>query len=229
MSICIYLDESGDLGWKLDLPYGQGGSSRYLTIASVVAPDGKSKLVGREIRSLYQKNGWNPKFERKWAEMSLPERRCFAESAANLVRLNPDIRFHAIVVRKENVLPALRREPNLLYNYMLNLSLIDEMAKYRQVTLVPDPRSIKIRSGNSMHEYLQLSLWYDKQVQTVLSTQPSDSKVTPNLQFADMLAGTVQSHFELGRSDPWKILAPRITLKRLFFERRERRQQAQPV
>jgi hypothetical protein len=38
----IYLDESGELGWKFDAPYRKGGSSRYLTIASlVISPDGK--------------------------------------------------------------------------------------------------------------------------------------------------------------------------------------------
>ena len=32
----IYLDESGDLGWKFDADFKRGGSSRYLTIAAAV-------------------------------------------------------------------------------------------------------------------------------------------------------------------------------------------------
>jgi hypothetical protein len=35
-SIQIYLDESGDLGWRFDKPYRYGGSSRYLTIVSLI-------------------------------------------------------------------------------------------------------------------------------------------------------------------------------------------------
>lgn len=35
MDITVYLDESGDLGWKFDAPYRSGGSSRYLTIAAI--------------------------------------------------------------------------------------------------------------------------------------------------------------------------------------------------
>jgi hypothetical protein len=34
----LYLDESGDLGWTLDKPYQAGGSSRYLTIATLIIP-----------------------------------------------------------------------------------------------------------------------------------------------------------------------------------------------
>lgn len=34
----VYLDESGDLGWVLDKPYRNGGSSRFMTIAFVACP-----------------------------------------------------------------------------------------------------------------------------------------------------------------------------------------------
>lgn len=40
-SAIIYLDESGDTGWKFELPYRNGGSSRYLTIAALIAPSEK--------------------------------------------------------------------------------------------------------------------------------------------------------------------------------------------
>ncbi|CAJ0780588.1 DUF3800 domain-containing protein [Ralstonia chuxiongensis] len=39
MTITIYLDESGCLGWKLDAPYQRGGSSRHFTLAAAVIPD----------------------------------------------------------------------------------------------------------------------------------------------------------------------------------------------
>jgi hypothetical protein len=38
MSITIYLDESGCLGWKLDAPYQSGDSSRHFTLAAAVIP-----------------------------------------------------------------------------------------------------------------------------------------------------------------------------------------------
>ena len=36
MQVSVYLDESGDLGWKFDAPYRCGGSSRYLTISAII-------------------------------------------------------------------------------------------------------------------------------------------------------------------------------------------------
>jgi len=34
----IFLDESGDLGWKLNSPYRNGGSSKFLTISYLISP-----------------------------------------------------------------------------------------------------------------------------------------------------------------------------------------------
>ncbi|AZB91680.1 hypothetical protein DKE41_019025 (plasmid) [Acinetobacter pittii] len=66
MKACIYLDESGDLGWNFNHPYRQGGSSRFLTIACVITPsedvkrpkklskDSTINLIGQQTK---KKNG----------------------------------------------------------------------------------------------------------------------------------------------------------------------------
>jgi hypothetical protein len=55
ISVLIYLDESGDLGWSFDKPYRHGGSSRYLTIASLVVDPSKKHFPKRLIKKLYTK------------------------------------------------------------------------------------------------------------------------------------------------------------------------------
>ncbi|VEH66653.1 Uncharacterised protein [Rodentibacter pneumotropicus] len=55
MQVSVYLDESGDLGWKFDAPYRQGGSSRYLTIATILIHHDKRHLLKRLMKSLYKK------------------------------------------------------------------------------------------------------------------------------------------------------------------------------
>ena len=217
MSIRIYLDESGDLGWSFAAPYRHGGSSRFLTIASVVVPHGKEHLPARVIRSLYTDRKWSTAKEKKWTDMSDAARLEFATRAVKLIGQHPDIQFHAITVRKERVQPHLRQDPNLLYNYMLKLSLMGEMAKHEHVELVPDPRSIKVASGNSQHEYLQITLWYEQQARTRLESKPADSKKELSIQFADMLSGVVQSHHEDGRSEPWQVIQPLVAARQLFF------------
>lgn len=213
----IYLDESGDLGWSFDAPYRAGGSSRYLTVAAVITPDTHAHFPARIIRDLYTDRKWTTSKEKKWTDMSDAARADFAEKALALKEKQPDIKFFAMTVNKQKVMTHLREDPNLLYNYMLKLMLADEMASYPAVTLVPDPRSIKVASGNSQHEYLQICLWYDKGVQTKLNSKPIDSKKELGIQFADMLSGVVQAHHEDCRSEPWKILASAVKWKPLFF------------
>ncbi len=217
MTVYIYLDESGDLGWQFNLPFKHGGSSRYLVIAALIIPPDKDGVTKRCIRGLYNARDWSKTKEKKWSGMSPTGRRAFAQAALAIPRKYPEISYRAIVVQKCNVQDHIRTDPNKLYNYMVNLLLLDEMAKHDRVTFVPDPRSIKVESGNSLHDYLQTKLWFEKEVKTVLETIPRDSKYCHNLQFTDMLAGTVAAYFEHGHIDNWNVLSSRIALKKLFF------------
>lgn len=213
----IALDESGDLGWKFDAPYRRGGSSRYLTIASILYPPSKKNHPKRLIRKLYKKNGWDPKTEVKWAALDAAQREQFAADLKTLVTKHPDINLLSITVNKINVQEHIRRDGNKLYNYMIGLSLLDKMAGYEKLQFIPDPRSIKVASGNSMHDYLQTQLWFEKRVKTILNTTPIDSHSSKAIQVADMLAGVVQNHFEDGSSHPWRVLFSRIEHRKLFF------------
>ena len=214
----IYLDESGDLGWKFTAPYRKGGSSRYLTIASLAVHPEKKHLPKRLIQKLYKKFKWPAHIEKKWAEMNLDERIWFARKAAELCKGNSEhIRYLSITVKKENVQQHIREDANKLYNYMIGFSLLNEMSKHPAVLFVPDPRSLKVESGNSLHDYLQTKLWFDKQATTILCTTPCDSSSSRNVQFADMLSGVVQGHFEDGNSKPWAELRNDISYKTLFF------------
>ena len=213
----IYLDESGDLGWKLDAPYMQGGSSRHLTISAVCAPSDKKHLPGRIVKDLYQQFKWPTTAERKWVDMPPPARIKFASAAQAMCERHPDIRLHGIVVRKENVMDHIRRDANKLYNYMIGLSLLDRMAGYDEVILVPDPRSIKVQSGNSLPDYLQTQLWFEKKTKTRIIYQPTDSRHCLGIQFADMLAGVIQSKFEKSQASALDIVQSQLTLNRLYF------------
>src|ERR1019366_5793224 len=147
-----------------------------LTVAATCVPSGKEHLPNRIIADLYTKFNWSPAKEKKWADMSPTPRREFAESVLKLCRSHPDIHLHAMVVKKENVGAHIRKDPNKLYNFMTRLCLLDRMATYEEVTLVPDPRSIKVESGNSLVDYLQIELWFSQKAKTLLLSKPKDSK-----------------------------------------------------
>ncbi|WP_421711401.1 DUF3800 domain-containing protein [Alcanivorax sp.] len=215
--VTIALDESGDLGWKFNAPYRSGGSSRFLTIASILYPQDKKQHPKRLIRSLYKKFKWPTHEEVKWADMDSFQRIEFAEKLKALTVSHPEIKLLSITVRKENVQEHIRTDGNKLYNYMIGLSLLNEMKDYDKVFFIPDPRSIKVKSGNSMHDYLQTKLWFDKRANTILTTTPLESQSCKAIQVADMLSGVVQNHYEDGKSDYWRILEPHISNRELFF------------
>jgi hypothetical protein len=213
----FYLDESGDLGWNFTAPYRKGGSSRYLTIATLVCPSNKRHFTQRVIIDLYSKFKWDINVEKKWSEMIPRERYCFAQFAEKLISNHTEIKLFSITVAKEKVETHIKEDSNKLYNYMINLSVIDEMAKYDNVILIPDERAIRVKSGNSLHDYLGINLAFEKKVKTILKTQPCNSAYSKNIQFTDMLAGLVQNHYEDSNHSYWKILYPYVTIKRLFF------------
>jgi hypothetical protein len=214
----IYIDESGDLGWSFEKPYGNGGSSRFLTIcAVVVTSDDLAHLPGRLVRDMYKAHKWPTNKEKKWTGMSNAARLDFAKRATVMVAKHPGIKLYAMTVQKQNVAQHLREDPNLLYNYMLKLMLLEEMAEHDEVILRPDPRTIKVQSGNTQHEYLQTVLWYDQGARTKLHSEPIDSGKELGIQFADMLAGVIQTHHQAKRSAPWQTVAKVVRWKPLFF------------
>lgn len=216
MAAHIYLDESGDTGWQFDHPYTKGGSSRFLVIAATVVPPQSDHLPERLLRQIYKHRNWNPGKEKKWVHMSPEARSAFAKNAAKLHGKVPGLEYHAIVVDKRNVMPHIRQDANKLYNYMVKLLLLDVMAQHDTVTFVPDPRSIKVQSDNSLHDYLQTELWLTLNAPTRLETTPCDSRYSLNLQFADMLAGVVQSYYEFDDTSHWQHLRRQVHIKHLF-------------
>lgn len=141
----------------------------------------------------------------------------FATRAVNIQKLHKEIAYHTITVKKERVQEHIRIDANKLYNWMIKDFLLTTMAQFESVRFLPDERSVKVRSGNSLHDYLQTELWLTVGAKTKLMTIPSESSKHPQLQFADMLCGTVQSHFENSDSAPFNVLGSCVTVNKMFF------------
>jgi hypothetical protein len=217
MSWLVYLDESGDLGWNFGAPYRGGGSSRFLTIGALCVTPAQKHFPKRIVKDLYVKFGWDLAREKKWPDMTTPKRREFAELAGKLCAKRPDIELHCITVQKQNVMQHIRNDSNKLYNYMIGLMLTGPMAAHADVTMVPDPRSIKVQSGNSLRDYLRIDLWFVKNSKTLLKTQPEDSQFCRGIQFTDMLCGLMRAHYEDGEATNYGIRASRIRQRCLYF------------
>ncbi len=213
----IYFDESGDLGWKLDKPFGKGGSSRYLTIAFLIIPVEKLHLPKRIVKKTYKFERRNTKIELKGKDLTKKGIEFFSYKIRYLLQNNKDIKIVTITVKKENVSFHIRQDPNKLYNYMINSALLDMIKDYPIVTLIPDPRSIKVESKNSMLDYLKIKLWFEKTSSTIIKEIFQESHKNLNLQFVDFIAYILWSRYELNYTNGYNILKSCIENKFLFF------------
>lgn len=213
----VYIDESGDLGWVFDKPYRSGGSSRYLTISSLIVPENLKFHPKRVIIDLYKKCGISPTKEIKGFDLNAEQISFFTNKAIKLFQNHIQIRVESITVKKENVQDHIRLDSNKLYNYMIGLSLLEEIKTESNVVLMPDPRSIKVKSGNSMLDYLQTMLWFALGSKTKLTTQPVTSDRCDNIKFIDIITHILWKGYEDHDEHFSKLIIPFIKQKHLFF------------
>lgn len=217
MALNVYLDESGDMGWTLDKPYRQGGSSRFMTIAFVVCPSEKKHLLRRIVVKMYNRKKFDPKEELKGTKLSCEDKCFFAEHVRKLVSMNPDIIVGSITVNKSRVQRHIRDDANKLYNYMIRLALLNYVKDEPVVNLIRDNKTIKVKSGNSLIDYLQTTIWFELDSKARIVDIPSDSKKVKNLIFIDWMNNLIWSRYEDSIMEPYNILRSVITSRKLFF------------
>jgi len=204
----VYLDESGDLG------FGQGGT-RYFTIAFVTTenPVPFRRCVKR-VKLKYH-------IPRDVELKGNTTREIIKEDLLNrFAKL--DIEVHAITVKKANVEPKLRKDSNILYNYMVGLSLVDrilEEPKDAKVVINVDRRVISITSGFNFNEYLRYKIWYERERQDInLEIQHLDSHEAYAIQGIDVICNSLFKKYNSNNYKLFNIIQDKVKNdRRLFF------------
>ena len=214
----VYFDESGDLGWTFNKPYGDGGSSRYLTIAFLFIDESLKSIPKRIIKDLYRKRKQSSAIELKGCRLKQEEKEEFINKTKRMLKKYRSIKLAAITVKKENVAAHIREDKNLIYNFMTKLVIPEYVKGYQKVDLFPDPRSIKVQSTNSLKDYLQIHLWFELKVSTKLYKHTITSDNNLNIQFADVLANIIWESYELNKTMNKNNLLDMIDNRELFFK-----------
>jgi len=213
----VYLDESGDLGFNFNKPYREGGSSHYLTIAFLLIPRNLSNLPKRIAKELYRKRKKSLKKELKGFQLTSDEKVFITNRVIKLLIKNPSIEIFTITVDKTRVKSHIRQDPNKLYNYMIGLVLPSRINKHSRVTFIPDKRSIKVESGNSLADYLQIKLWFELDTKTTIDNKPLESHMSLNLLFIDWISHIIWSRYEDHETKAYNILKKKVATNHLFF------------
>ena len=154
-----------------------------MTIAFIACPNEKKHLLKRIVRKVYNRTKTDPKVELKGSALNVEGKKYFAREVHKLVSMNPDFRIGAITVNKSKVKQHIREDSNKLYNYMIRLAILDVVKHEPMVNLIRDNKTVKVKSGNSLIDYLQTTLWFEMDSRTKLVDIPSDSKKVQNLNF----------------------------------------------
>ena len=214
----VFIDESGCCGWKFNT---KNSSTSFLTIAFVVCPKEKEYLLRRVIVDIYKKFSISAKFELKGSNIKDNQKFFFIRKVNSLVNKHSDIKIGAITVNKKKIFSTMvLKSPNILYNYMVKLSIVPHIKHYKEIDFCPDPRTIKVESKNSLVDYLQIHLTFEEWAKTILTHIHKNSHEHKQLQFIDLISSIVWQKYERDREDKdnfFNLISGSITNKTLFF------------
>jgi hypothetical protein len=100
---------------------------------------------------------------------------------------------------------------------MIGLVLPQKIRRLKSISFIPDERSIKVKSGNSLSDYLQIKLWFDLKSKTIIENNPQESHLNLNLQFIDWITHIIWEKYENKDLKVFHILQRKIELTDLFF------------
>ena len=204
----VYLDESGDLG------YSQG-STEYFTIAFALVKN--PTPFRRCVKKVKIKYHIPRHMELKGTTTREVIKKDLLSRFSEL-----DIEIYAITVKKENVEPKLRRNTNILYNYMVGLSLVERILEEpadARVVIDVDRRIISITSGFNFNEYLRYKIWYEARRQDIdLEIHHLDSHEAYAIQGIDVICNSIFKKYSSNDYKLFNIIQGKVKSdKRLFF------------
>ena len=192
----IFLDESGDLGWKFDKPYRYGGSSRYLTIAYLISPITHCDIPRRLVRDFYSRFGFNPKNEVKAADLKPHHREFICTETVKMMSKRPEFHLGAVTVSKTNAPTHIQTSPNNLYHYLMHIGVSHVIHPHLSCKITRDDRSVKAYSRMTCIEYLQTINWFHLNGASILTDNPTQSHTENGIIFIDWITNIMWSKYE---------------------------------
>lgn len=218
----ILSDESGDLGWKLDQPNRDGGSSRYFVIAACLGANGDHMKFGKVVRKLWEAKGWTSKNEKKWIDLKEGARSDFCILASKMLSQNRETaKLFVSVIKKELIPLHMRDHFHLIYAMAFSRSVYEEISRYRNVSLCPDNLNAGTGSKGLIENITRRDVWLQGNGSTTIDQIHRSKPLEDGLAFCDYIAGAVWNHYEEGRSDAFSRLSGHMHVHEMWGRRRD--------
>jgi len=137
-----------------------------------------------------------------------------------------DLEIHAITVRKENVDLRLRKNTNILYNYIVGLSLVKRILEEptnTSVTLLVDKRITSVTSGFNFSDYLKYKIWYEAERCDInLDILHLDSHRAYAIQGIDIICNSIFRKYSSNNYELFNIIQKKVKSDdRPFFSKKK--------
>lgn len=216
----VFIDESGDLGWTLDKPNRNGGSSRYITITGLVIEESEEKYITRFIADIYKKYNLTPNIEKKGANFTAEHASYITSQLHKIYSKSNSFKIISITVNKSKVFVSLRKDKNIFYNYVLGVLLKPEIVQHDSIAIFLDKRTIKVSHGESFPDYIKTEIWGQGQ-DIAISCNFVESTNNKMIWFADWYANFIWRSHEDNENSSYSLLnqlqKDRFFEKKLFF------------
>lgn len=194
--LTIYVDESGNPG---------RGRGRYFTIACVVISTSNDKSIHRKMRRLCKKVKENHP-DRVWLKGEVKASRIRPEERVELIKRLPrkKINVFYITVDKKWLSDRMFKDKAISYNYWLRLVIDDILNTYpdcRNLSINIDKRDIKVFSGNSFEDYLNIHLIYERNDDINLNISYPESHCDYGIQIADFISNGINYKYSSLKED----------------------------
>ena len=189
-----------------------------MTIGFLINPITHCNIPKRLVKDFYNKFNFNPRIEVKASDLKSHHKEFICRETVKMLEKHPDFILGGITVRKEGVDPEFRKDGNTLYNFMMGESLLDYIDTNETCKITRDNRRVKVLSGSSCIDYLQIVTFFHRMKKTILKDNPSDSHTDDGIIFIDWITNIVWSKYEDKYAVWCDSLGKHIQEKRLFFD-----------
>jgi hypothetical protein len=207
----VYVDESGDLGFKPN-------STKFFVVAFISCPTPYNlrKDMSHLLKRFHVRGGYSYVHnELKFSKMSSYCRTCVLEKIAS-----SNSYIGVIVVQKNKISDRLRNDPTILYNYLVVQNVVSALfpmiVANQRFHLVMD-KSKSRRKMEDFDNYVKAKIGFVSYTngktiaQNNITSAHLDSITEPCLQAVDCVAGAYLQAYENGNQEYEKILNGKLS------------------
>lgn len=216
-----YLDECGDLGWKLERPYQDKGSSRFFVIGMVVGINNAHRKFAKIIERWYKAQNFTSKHEKKWTSSSNEARKKFLEILNLELESNTNLKAIAIVFEKSKLPESFKESKDEKgFSHFIyacgSSTMIDKIINDKNIqaySYCPDELN---ESFKILDEIIRFKVLFTNQRAVKLNRVSANKAMAGGLNCADMVSGAIWEAYENKNSTYIDIIKKNVEIIHLF-------------